>query len=416
MFAELVALYREIGRPPEISGHVEFSGIATPALLVLLDKLKQAPDHLVTFDSLNIVNGIASFEMRLPSNEAGKFYASVSDFVHRTPSLGQGKFPKNFYVYDIDFSSTDDLAPQAIVNLAECCEFIRLLAVLAIDTEGAVTVGGEGRLIFVLAADGKSPSKTLTVHTKVDERCAGVHIPHLNLLRALLSDDRKNQIHVEERRAIMRLAIADTLANKEEDLFYELIREWRGVLLKYRHNFLAFLNQYSFEKVRKEIATAEVEHASKLSSVLGDIAGKLLALPITLAGVILLRNSANNFDFVVLAAGLAIVSLVFVGILVNQWLQVERLKESFNLIFSQYTEKVGTYPMKLQAPVRKAQAAALRQQHVLQITFALFIILALVPIFAVVVVVIERHALLDSELVAWFARSLRASGPGSPWF
>jgi hypothetical protein len=411
MFAELVKLYRQIQRPLGVSGRIEFDGESTPELLTSLHLLQNAPDHLVTFDSLEVKDGTVSFELRLPSNEAGKFYANIPDFVRRSPSLGRGIFPKNFYVYDIDYSSTDEVAPQPIVNLAECCEFIRLLRVLAIQTDDATNVGAEGRLIFVLAADGKSPSKTLTVRTTVDERCVDVRIPHLNLLRALLSDDRKNQIHIEERRSIMRLAIADTLANKEDDLFYELIRQWSSVLLKYRHNFLAFINQYSFEKVRKEIATAEVEHATKLSSVLGDIAGKLLALPVTLAGVILLRNAANNFDFSVLAIGLGTISLVFAGILVNQWLQVERLRESFNLIFGQYTDKISTYPQKLRVPVLKAQEVARRQQRVLQITFAIFTILAFVPIVAVIVVIIERYALLNGELLTWLAGSLRSSAP-----
>ena len=58
------------------------------------------------------------------------------------------------------------MKPEVLQRLDECCEFIRLLGKLAMDpcAEGAEPTE---RLVFVLSADGKAPSQTLTLRVKV---------------------------------------------------------------------------------------------------------------------------------------------------------------------------------------------------------------------------------------------------------
>ena len=81
-------------------------------------------------------------------------------------TLNVGLIPSAFYVFDIDYCSGDPVKPEVLQRLDECCEFIRLLGKLAMDpcAEGAEPTE---RLVFVLSADGKAPSQTLTLRVKV---------------------------------------------------------------------------------------------------------------------------------------------------------------------------------------------------------------------------------------------------------
>ena len=110
---------------------------------------------------------------------------------------------------------------------------------------------------------------------------------------------------------------------------------------------------------------------------MGDIAGKLLALPVSLGALILLRKASTREEFWILFIGLWVVSLIFGGVLWNQWLQVKRLRGSFDFIFGQYNE--DAFPKKLRLPIATAKSNIGRQYTVLKITFLVFGGLAMLP-------------------------------------
>lgn len=393
MFSQVVEFYRALGMPPIQDGGFSYSGIVAPAVISLLNDMVSLPNHFGVFATKTIEGDSVDIEFSLPGTEHGRFHSTLSEFIRVSPSLERGLLPDQYYICDLNFYSHDSFLPKQVENLVDCCEFIRLLSVLASDVSPVVNVSTNNNLVFILAADGKSPSRTFTLRTRIDNEILDVSIPHLNFLRALLSNERENQIHIEERRMIMQMAIAEILALTEEgdNMFTYLVRNWREVIRKYRHNFQAFLHQYSFEKVRKEIASAEIEHATKLSGVLGDIAGKLLALPVSLGGILLLRNAKGLEEFLVLALGLVIVSVIFVGVLLNQWLQVDRLRNSFDIIFGQYDDKLDEFPKKLRNPIIRARGKIKRQGRALSCTFIVFSVLALLPLFGTIYIGLDRY-------------------------
>src|SRR5450830_1913931 len=390
MFSVIVEMYRGLGRPNIVDGVFTFDGNVAPNVIATIKKVKGLPVHFGHFevDSLNGSN--FNCEFCLPSSEVGRFHASVSEFLNHTPSISFGELPQEFYIQDLDFYSGDQTPePKLISQLKDICRLIKGLTALAsgITTDEA-TRSKENRLLFVLAADGKSPAKTLVLPIKIRFEDLGNTLSHLKLIELLVSDKVKNEIHVEERRSIMRLAVAEVLAIPDDQTqsFSYLIRQWRVVLEKYRHNVLAFVNQYAFEKVRKEIATAEIDHATKLSGVLGDIAGKLLALPISFAAVVLLRKSTTREEFWILFVGLFAVSIIFGGVLWNQWLQIKRLRSSFDFIFGQYDE--DAFPKKLRLPIATAKENIGRQYCVLRANFLVFSVLAALPALGAIYVAV----------------------------
>jgi len=408
MFAKVVELYRELGKPPVENASFLVAGDFPRETLALIEEVDRLPNQYGYFEEKEIVGSHVEVEFRLPESESGRFHATVDEFIKATPSLNFGTLPKQFYICDQDYYSGDAaVTPTVMQALLELCRFVRALTLLAAEYRQGPEISGKNRLFFVLAADGKSPAKTLVITISIEERLLKFSLPHVKLLEVMLSEEMKNEIHTEERRAIMRLAIAETLATVEDqaEMFSYLVSHWREVLSKYHHNVLAFVNQYSFEKVRKEIATAEIDHATKLSGVLGDIAGKLLALPVSFAAIVVLRKASTAEEFWIIFGGLVVVSIIFVGVLLNQWLQVKRLKGSFDIIFGQYDE--SNFPKKLRIPIRTARKNITRQYSILATTFLVFACLAFAPAIGALYVWITKlpSSLIDACLL--FAKGLQ---------
>jgi len=387
MFAKVVQLYRTLGRPIVTHSSFSYEGALTTDQIEAIDEVSRLPGHFGYFQTNRLIGLNYDIEYSLPASEHGAFYSCAKEFIDLTPSLNFGSVPSEFYIVDLDYYSGDPSQPPVIAQLHALCRFIKALSELA--AEGGATqpdFTNDNRLLFVLAADGKSPAKTLAVPVRVSVDLLGAKLAHARILELIVSDTKKNGIHMEERRAIMRMAIAEILSPVDDSgtMFKVLVTQWRKVLAKYHHNLLAFINQYSFEKVRKEIATAQVDHATKLSAVLGDIGAKLLALPVSFAAIVLLRKASTVEEFWVIFAGMVTVSIIFVALLLNQWIQVERIRNSFDLVFGQYDD--NAFPKKLRTPIATAKKNIQRQYRILLGTFILFGLLAIVPAVAAIVV------------------------------
>jgi hypothetical protein len=150
------------------------------------------------------------------------------------------------------------------------------------------------------------------------------------------------------------------------------------------------------------LAQAEIDYGTKLSGVLGDIAGKMLALPVSFDGWVVLNNSTSAFEGFVLVFGLIVVSLVLLAILHNQILQADRLLHSFNVVFDDFKDKIKTYPPKLQVLLRITIEQVEKQGHTLRRTFQLLQLLALLPATGAVLVALVKHW----DLFLWGAVTL----------
>lgn len=389
MFAKVVKLYRALGRPMVVHNSFSYEGVLTTEQINLVQEVKTLPSHFGYFQIDRVLGPANEIEFSLPASEHGGFYSNIKEFIDLTPSLNFGDVPSEFYIVDIDYYSGDASPPPIVNRLLSLCRFIRALSDLAAEGGAVQRESGHGnRLLFVLAADGKSPAKTLAIPVRVSVDLVGVELAHARILELIVADTAKvkNGIHMEERRSIMRLAIAEVLApvDDSEAMLKVLVTQWRKVLAKYHHNLLAFVSQYSFEKVRKEIATAQVDHATKLSGVLGDIGAKLLALPVSFGAIVLLRKAATLEEFWVIFGGMVTVSIIFVGLLLNHWIQVKRIRGSFDLIFGQYEE--SAFPKRLRVPVADAKRNIKNQYNILLATFLLFGALAIVPAVAATVI------------------------------
>ncbi len=391
MFSNVVTLYRAMGSPLIEGGVASYEGASTPVVTAALQSCKDLQPAFGKIQYQEEHNGVLEIEFRLPSNEFGRFYTSVSELA-RTGSLGKGVFPKNIYVVDLDWADFDGNDPEPIKELKRICRLIELLTMLAIgvDKESSPDVYN---LFFALPPDGSKPPRTFLLPTLVDDKLLGHELRHMSLLEEILNLKNENKAHLSERKLMIRMAIASVIERfeSEKNLFLVVIREWSEILSTYRANLQTYVYGFSFERVRRELAQAEIDYGTKLSGVLGDIAGKMLALPISLAGLLVLKNSSSPFESFVLVLGLAVVSIILLAILHNQTLQTKRLLHSFNVVFDDFKDKIKTYPPKLQGLLRITIDQVEKQGQTLKNTFRLLKILSWLPLTGAILVVLVKY-------------------------
>ncbi|MDR6581023.1 hypothetical protein [Pseudomonas extremaustralis] len=392
MFSNVVALYRAMGAPAIEGGVVSYEGLPTTEITAALQACKDLQPEFGKIQHHEVVEGGAvEIELRLPTNESGRFYANVSDLA-RNGSLGKGQFPQNVYVVDLGWADFDVSEPTQIKELRRVCRLIELLALLAIGVDKDSSPDTYN-LFFALPPDGAKPPRTFLLATQVDEHVLGHELRHMSLLEEILNRKNENKAHLSERKLMIRMAIASVIEKfeNEPNHFLVVVREWKEVLTTYRANLQTYVYGFSFEKARRELAQAEIDYGTKLSGVLGDIAGKMLALPISFAGWVVLNTSTSAFEGFVLVLGLIVVSLVLLAILHNQMLQTERLLHSFNVVFDDFKDKIKTYPPKLQGLLRITIEQVERQGRTLRRTFQLLQILALLPAAGAVLVALVKY-------------------------
>lgn len=319
MFSNVVALYRTLGAPTIEDGVIRYEGRPTPDIIGALRMCDDLPAAYGKFEHCSEEADSLDIEFRLPSNESGRFYANLGEFVAGNGSLGKGQFPSNVYIVELSWADSDDTEPSAIKALRRVCRMIELLALLAIGVDKDSSPDGYN-LFFALPPDGAKPPRTFLLPTQVDVKVLDYELNHLSLLEEILNRKNENKAHLSERKLMIRMAVASVIEKfeSEPNLFLVIVREWREVLATYRANLQTYVYSFSFERARREVAQAEIDYGTKLSGVLGDIAGKMLALPISLAGLVVLEKTTSKFEGFILVLGLAVVSVVLLAILHNQ--------------------------------------------------------------------------------------------------
>lgn len=404
MFSHVVALYRALGAPTIEDGVVSYEGAPTAEIISALRMCDELPAAYGKFEHLSDEADFLEIEFRLPSNESGHFYSSLTEFVARNGSLGKGQFPSNVYITELRWADSDDIEPPEIRSLRCVCRLIELLALLAIGVDKDSSPDGYN-LFFALPPDGAKPPRTFLLPTQVDVKVLDYELNHLSLLEEILNRKNENKAHLSERKLMIRMAVASVIEKfeSEPNLLLVIVREWREVLATYRANLQTYVYSFSFERVRREVAQAEIDYGTKLSGVLGDIAGKMLALPISLAGLVALEKTTSKFEGFILVLGLAVVSVVLLAILHNQMLQTERLLHSFNVIFDDFKDKIKTYPPKLQRLLRITIDQVDKQGQTLTRTFRLLKGLSLIPILGALVLATIKYW----DGIVWLLMTIR---------
>jgi hypothetical protein len=334
VFADVIALYRAAGRPKLAGERFSFQGPADAAL----DGAVQACERLALgfghfADGPDRDDGELDFTWALSSNEAGRFYASVDDFVARCESIHRGEFPENFYIAGLNYFSgeTSSQPVPELQTIERFCELIRLLATLSVSGNLAAVAGRPTHLLFVKPASSGAPPVTVEFTTRLHIPVLSTPSPDVGVLRDLLSDEAKGKVRTEEYKAIFRLAIAGTCAEEptESARFALLTDKWDAVLQRFRYDVECIVDRMSFDALRREITEAELTFVGKVNASVVDNAAKFLGIPLSLAAVAAVTSGDSITSDSLVCLGAVVVALVVSGVSKATRLQLKTTDTAF---------------------------------------------------------------------------------------
>ena len=165
--------------------------------------------------------------------------------------------------------------------------------------------------------------------------------------------------------------------------FEKIILNWPEVIDEYQKNLASYMSGFAFNKVRKQIANAQIEIAEKLANIISSIMGKALAVPISMLAVVAFFNADNIRDKMILALGVFIASLIVSIAIKSQKLQFKQVKEAKQLALESYDGEHTNYPPELLTKLEKIKTQLNTQTRKVGNWLNLLHLLAWVP-FAVV--------------------------------
>lgn len=407
MFADVIELYRAANRPTILNGEFEYAGLCSEQLKQAITACKKIPAHDGSFsDGPVFSNGHVEFTWLLANNDQGRFYQNVSQLVENSDSLSAGTQPTNFYLVDSDFVFDSANPPDQLQVAFDLCELVRLLSSLSLGNAN-LDPHKPQRLVFVLPAESSSPPKTIELTTRIEPATLNVGRLDLSLLRDLLSTKSESSLHVNEHRQLFRLAVADALSRAPDprNAFTYLAENWPAVVQQYGHNADCYVHNFSFEKVRGEIADKELDFSTRLNSVMGDATAKLLALPLSVAGLIAVWNSDRLFEVLLLALGIVLTSLLMGGMIHNQLLLTKRVAHSHDVVFGKLTAKIESYPESVAKALTEANQGFLKQRRFLLRVLWGIRVLAWLPSFAAVCIVVARYGVAAIGIAPFIIKS-----------
>lgn len=404
MLKTVIELYRKIGKPPLTeNGSFCYDGMADDELLRLFNEVKNLPSNFgeVSYDRLK--NSKLNFEFSIVSSGENSFFQSFSDLVKKTPSLGSGNHLKSFYIVNEDWAPSDNIVNDSNTRIIKVCNLIKNLSKVAASEHPQASFYN---LVFSIPAAPNKPPKTIVVQTKISEEILSIDLSKTSLIRGLANEEHRGRLHLEERRAILNGAICECLDNLSEDRngkFMHILKSWDLIIENYWKNFQIYIHSFSFEKTRKEFAQAELDYGAKLSAAFSDLAGKILALPVSLVALLALDKATSTLEVAVAVTGLFITSLILVGILANQILNVERFNNSLEASFDNLTKTLATYPKSLQRLILKSKENIHKQKKVVGTTLYVFCALSLAPAIGAILIVYYKNQTL---IHAWIEQHI----------
>lgn len=384
MFLDVVLLYREAQRPAFDAGRFRYFGVASASLRAVIAHCDDLDDTFGHFEDVPEWAGDrVEFCWLVGDNEHGRFYENVADLVARSQALSQGRRPQNFYLVEDDYCAGEDNPPEQLCHAYELCELIQLLGNISLAAGISATTQPK-ELIFVIPAEEKAPPRTLRLSTRLESAVLAEKRLDLDPLRRLVSDEGAHSLHVQELRALFRLAVADAVgrALASENAFTYLAANWPDVLEKYGFDVDCYISNFSFEKIRLEIAQMELDFSSRLSSVMGDSAGKFLALPLPIAVLAAIYKIHGIVEAYLLFIGSLVIVMLFSGMIHNQLLQLARIDHGFGVIVEQFSKKAMSYPASIADRLAEAHNGFSKQRSFLFRTLWIMRVLAWGPIVA----------------------------------
>ncbi|WP_418113403.1 hypothetical protein RJD40_10650 [Vibrio scophthalmi] len=367
-----VAFYRACGTP-KISGHKFDGSFATSEAflnsfrqVIQSDNSNQAhqfvreaeynDDNVLT--NLQLLEGLGysdsvTVSCRIAQKSASRFYASLSDFLAKCSLLKENnELPEAFYLIEEDYYYPDDSDKEVIHNQIESlkciCSLIDSLKSVA-HYHDKTSNGNNSKLIFIANKDSEeSRSDSVIIEMQLSKELLGGSIEDLDMLTTLVNTSANNDIHYQARTNIFLSSLHEFLGGLQPlKAFEKLVKQWTLFIQLFNNNYNIYLSGFAFHKIKKEIANDELTISGEISKVTRELIGKLFSIPVSMSVLIAMSHSQSLLVNSVLVLGLLLVTILLVGIVVNQKQQLISVIHSRDVMKSSYGGDQHQYPEEL---------------------------------------------------------------------
>lgn len=320
--------------------------------------------------------------LQIPQGGSSRFYTNAKAMLQSVPSLLHGEIPQQFYLIEEDYFYAEAVEkPKQVATLEKLVNLIAALKKIAHRTSEINDV-----LSLMYLSPDESPLPRMA-ELKIKASPAILHdveAMDLMILESLIMKQQAIDVHHAERKGIFINTLVDFIVKYEPaQAFEKIILNWPEVIDEYQKNLASYMSGFAFNKVRKQIANAQIEIAEKLASVISTIMGKALAVPISMLAVVAFFNADNIREKMILAFGVFIASLIVSIAIKSQKLQFKQVKEAKQLALESHDGEHTNYPPELLTKIEKIKSQLNTQTRKVGNWLNLLLLLAWIP-FAVV--------------------------------
>lgn len=378
---EFAHAYRLLGRPALTTNNSfsyktsAFRGEVSEAVQKLRDSKTGRFDELlidgvdVDPKKLNLSQGWTDIEFSFLLDTSGTVpvFRNFDQLMARSKSFVREPLPPHIYLIDDDVLSSEEPADRRINALRAICQLIVYLADLA-HFHDEKELSDEYKLVFV-AEDSAKGERAITLYPYLDQDLIACDVG-TELVDSLQGGNLDENPHLLKERSIFRASLIEYLSGyvNGKERFKALITTWAQFLALYENNLSTYLSGFSFHKAKQEVATAQLAIADQMSKVVGDMSGKILSVPISLAATIAISKADNVLESSILVLGIAVTSALLAETLAAQKLQYERVRHSRTMMFSAHQQKIHHYPKDLRDYLSEAIAGLRANERKLRLS------------------------------------------------
>jgi len=297
MLDDLVSVYRRLTNRGMARGRV--SGVASNEDFAEIVRVLESHEALIESDA---TRGTISF--RVVSTAAEYFAASMEDLL--TGSSRKKKAPTSFYVADLDFLYSGELAdcPAPIKSYLEYTCLVSLLEKIS-DHHGDVT-----KLIFF-------HKEKFEIHISYSAE----HLAPIERLDEFKQKFVEDDIHAEQKKTIIKSVLLELSSEFDKKLSIGLIAEkFEEFYRRVSSSYQLYVSEFSFQKIKSEVEKSKFEFITRINKVFSDIQNQLLVVP---ASLILIGSqyevsSGITLKNLIIAGGATAFALFMMLLILNQ--------------------------------------------------------------------------------------------------
>lgn len=247
--------------------------------------------------------------------------------------------PNSFYLASSDYISDESESNTKLQKIERVLDWFSIFE----EISNLNRKGDSCReLIFIEKAGQEKLTKPIHFETNILAEMIDIEdIPDVGHFFDLKDEKNDSSLHHEEKRKFLRIAFVETLARVRaqktgNDDSLEIVKSLDLIRNSYYEHLELFMEDFVVSEFKKDIEEAHFSYLEKIESVIGNIQGKLYAIPASFLalGALARSNNTESNLLILVAAGLA--SLFTFLMIISQKGRAEYLSSSISFIFEKF--------------------------------------------------------------------------------